>query len=126
MSPRNLTRKLDLSRDAESSPASYGKLGAPFFSATFAVIMAATIMGCTTSARPPAVPLEEAAARSLIETLEASIDEDRTRLAEIVTEPRDVDANPLHDDEEIRAIAARLTETTERLEALEGNTGVQP
>jgi len=78
------------------------------------------IVGSACSLMPsgPEEPTDADARQALITRLEAEVAADRATLASIVTQPRDVDANPLHDDPEIRAIADRLTAATRRLDAL--------
>ena len=54
----------------------------------------------------------------LIVALEASIARDRAALADLVTQPREIETDPLHDDEKLRALADRLMSDTEALERL--------
>jgi len=54
----------------------------------------------------------------LIAALEASIVRDRAALADLVTQPREIETNPFHDDEKLRELVDRLTSDTERLERL--------
>lgn len=53
-----------------------------------------------------------------IAALEASIADDRAALADMVTQPRDVEVDPLHEDEDLRAIADRLEASTRALALL--------
>lgn len=53
-----------------------------------------------------------------IEALERSIAADRAALAEMVTTPRDVDREPLHEDGALRTLAERLRAETAELERL--------
>jgi len=78
--------------------------------------------GCSLTPSESPEPTDATARQALIERLEAEVAADRETLATIVTQPRDVDANPLHDDPEIRAIADRLTMATRRLDALREST----
>jgi len=54
-----------------------------------------------------------------IAALEASIARDRAALADLVTEPREIETDPLHDDEKLRELADRLMSDTEALERLQ-------
>ena len=54
----------------------------------------------------------------LIAALEASIVRDRAALADLVTQPREIETSPLHDDEKLRALVDRLMSDTEALERL--------
>jgi len=54
-----------------------------------------------------------------IEELKASIDRDHATLEDLITQPRTEDGVPLHDNQEMRAIAARLTEQQVSLDLLE-------
>lgn len=85
------------------------------------------LFGCSTTEPREGLPAEGTPARqALVERLEASIEQDRTRLAEIVTESRDIDTDPLHDDEELREIAGRLIEATKHLERLRAKPEAHP
>jgi uncharacterized coiled-coil protein SlyX len=53
-----------------------------------------------------------------IAALEASIARDRAALADLVTQPREIETDPLHDDEKLRKLVDRLTSDTEALERL--------
>jgi uncharacterized coiled-coil protein SlyX len=53
-----------------------------------------------------------------IAALEASIARDRAALADLVTQPREIETDPLHDDEKLRELVDRLTSDTEALERL--------
>ena len=61
-----------------------------------------------------------------IAALEASIERDRSALADLVTQPREIETDPLHDDKKLRELADRLTRDTEALERLKAirHTGV--
>lgn len=51
--------------------------------------------------------------------LRQAIDRDHATLEDLITRPRAEGAAPLHDDSELRAIAARLTDQVRALERLE-------
>ena len=54
-----------------------------------------------------------------IAALEASIARDRAALADLVTEPREIETDPRHDDEKLRELADRLMSDTDALERLQ-------
>lgn len=78
------------------------------------------IMGCLRG--PPLdrpVASDPEARSQQVATLEESIARDRRRLEELVTEPRNEAAEPLHSDAVLREIAERITAQAKLLEALQ-------
>ncbi len=53
-----------------------------------------------------------------IRALERSIEADRDALSEMVTRPRDIEQDPLHEDTALRTLAERLRAETSELERL--------
>lgn len=76
------------------------------------------LAGCATQGGDAGQPLAEDARESEIEALEVSIGQARAALAELVTRPRDIERDPLHEDPTLRSLADRLARDTARLDAL--------
>jgi len=74
--------------------------------------------GCTGLMGSSDESLGDGERQLLIAALEASIVRDRAALADLVTQPREIETNPFHDDEKLRELVDRLTSDTERLERL--------
>lgn len=73
--------------------------------------------GCATSKQEPPLGGEARAAR--IAALERAIEADREALSAMVTRSRDVDLEPLHEDEMLRTVADRLRRETAELRRLQ-------
>ena len=63
-------------------------------------------------------PLDDGESQLLIAALEASIARDRAALADLVTQPREIETDPLHDDVKLRELVNRLMSDTAALERL--------
>lgn len=62
--------------------------------------------------------LDDGESQLLIAALEASIARDRAALADLVTQPREIETDPLHDDAKLRELVNRLMSDTAALERL--------
>ncbi|MEM9177304.1 MAG: hypothetical protein AAGC67_18985 [Myxococcota bacterium] len=93
-------------------------------SALVAGLPLAAALACAPGSGQGPLPEDAAAREAEIARLEARVVEDRARLADMVTTPRDFDAEPYHDDAELRALAERLTADAARLERLRERTGL--
>jgi len=69
------------------------------------------------------VPSDPDARHQQIVALEESIDRDRLALRDLVTEPRDENAQALHQDVVLREIAERIMAQTSLLERLRSQPG---
>jgi hypothetical protein len=94
------------------------KRSAALATTTLLVITGLACFGASPEAPDPALsdPLLRA---ERIEELKQSIDRDHATLEDLITQPRTEDGVPLHDNQEIRVIAARLTEEQNALDRLE-------
>lgn len=86
-----------------------------------AALLAITGLACSgASPEAPDPALSDPNLRAeRIEELRGSIDRDHAALEDLITQPRTEDGVPLHDNQEMRAIAARLTEEQSTLDLLE-------
>jgi hypothetical protein len=82
------------------------------------VITGLACVGASPEAPDPALSDPQLRAER-IEELKQSIDRDHATLEDLITQPRTEDGVPLHDNQEIRAIAARLTQEQNALDRLE-------
>lgn len=82
------------------------------------LLLGLLVTGCARSPGKHAPYSDEPARLAEIASLEASIERDRAALATLVTRPRNVEHEPLHEDPELRALADRLTTNTEHLARL--------
>lgn len=98
------------------------RLSAPRPALAFAYLLLAFLVmlgtGCARWMDSSEESLGDGERQLLIVALEASIARDRAALADLVTQPREIETDPLHDDEKLRALADRLMSDTEALERL--------
>ena len=98
------------------------RLSAPRPALAFAYLLLAFLVmlgtGCARWMDSSEESLGDGERQLLIVALEASIARDRAALADLVTQPRKIETDPLHDDEKLRALADRLMSDTEALERL--------
>lgn len=99
----------EMSRQAQRS--------AVFAAAVLSLIVQIACAGGNSSSEDPSASTSQEPG-TLIEDLRQAIERDHARLEELITRPQAEGATPLHDDPELRLIAARLTERVRRLERL--------
>ena len=98
-----------------ASPASRTRTAARTFTLLVTLLL---LDGCLHGRRTDSSALSAEARRARITALERAIEADRETLAAMVTRPRDVDFEPLHDDEMLRTVADRLRRETAELNRL--------
>ena len=86
-------------------------------------LMALLCTSCAGFSSSSEAPLNDAERLQKITSLEASIARDRAALADLVTRPRNIETDPLHDDEKLRELADRLTRDTEALGRMKAELG---
>ncbi len=88
-------------------------------------LMVASTAGCALGRHEAPPPLSDEARTARITALEISIEADREALAALVTRPRDVDLEPLHEDTTLRTLAERLRRETAELARLRAEAAAE-
>lgn len=103
---------------APRAPANAAKPFVALATTTFLAIVGLACFGAGRETPDPAMSDPQLRA-ARIEELKQAIDQDHARLEDLITQPRGEDSVPLHDNAEMREIAARLTELERELDRFE-------